>query len=367
MRYLYYITICVSLLSYQSAALAASSFVAKNVRVGDSVVSLLKKYRFNEREREKVFTLAPAIKKLYLQLDVLYLVKQSREATELRLYEPQTDIVYVLKKSAQGLSAKMARAVFKTKIARADGKIHGSLMGNILAKTRSNWVASRFMDAYVMDYNLNRGLTRGDKFSLMVEKKYDGPFFIRYGEVIETALQIRGRNVQKRYVKIQEGRGGVFISESDLLKNRPYYAPVSYLRIASLFQPRRRHPITRKIQPHLGVDFELPDGTPVFAPRTGVVARYGYSKAAGYYVVLTHGNGYETSYNHLKQMDSKIRRGRTIGAGEKFAEVGCSGYCTKAHLHFAIRQKGRMVDPLKSLRPYPIFAESLLHAKVAQF
>jgi murein DD-endopeptidase MepM/ murein hydrolase activator NlpD len=356
-----------SLLSYQRASAAASNFVAKNVRVGDSVVSILKKYRFDERERARVFTLAPALKKLYLQLDVFYLVKQSPEGTELRLYEPQTDIVFVLKKSTQEISAKMARAVFKTMIASVDGRIRGSLLGNIIEKTKSNWVASRFMDAYILDHNLNHGLSRGDKYSLMVEKKYDGPFFIRYGEVVKTSLQIRGRNVQKKYVKIQGNNGGVFISESDLLKNRPYYAPVNYLRVASLFQPRRRHPITRRIQPHLGVDFELPEGTAVFAPRNGVVARFGHSRAAGYYVVLSHGNEFETSYNHLRRVDSRIRRGLTIRAGEKFAEVGCSGYCTKAHLHFALRQKGRMVDPLKFLRPYPIFAEGLLHSKVAQF
>ncbi|MBC7371615.1 MAG: M23 family metallopeptidase, partial [Bdellovibrionaceae bacterium] len=78
-----------------------------------------------------------------------------------------------------------------------------------------------------------------------------------------------------------------------------------------------------------------------------------------------HGYGYETSYNHMRKVDTKIRRGLKLAAGEKLGEVGCTGYCTKAHLHFAVRQKGRMVDPLKYIRPYPIFAEHMLHAKIA--
>ena len=98
-----------------------------------------------------------------------------------------------------------------------------------------------------------------------------------------------------------------------------------------------------------------------------MVVRYGFNKAAGNYVVLMHGYGYETSYNHMRKVDSKIRRGLKLAAGEKLGEVGCTGYCTKAHLHFAVRQKGRMVDPLKYIRPYPIFAENMLHAKIAQF
>jgi murein DD-endopeptidase MepM/ murein hydrolase activator NlpD len=222
------------------------------------------------------------------------------------------------------------------------------------------------MDAYILDYNLNRGLEHGAKFWLVVEKKYDGPHFIRYGEVLQTSLVIRDRNVQKRFIKL-EGNGGVFIAENDLIKNRPFYSPVSYLRVASLFQPNRRHPITKRIQPHMGVDFEMPEGAPIYAARSGLVIRYGKSPAAGNYVVLLHPGGAESSYNHLKRVDTKIRHGLKLSVGEKLGEVGCTGYCTKAHLHFAVRQNGRMVDPLKFLRPYPIFAENLLHAKVAQF
>jgi len=323
-------------------------------------------HQFTETERSRVLSLAPDLHRLYLQLDVGYLVKTEGGVTEMRLYDPQNPIVFVIKKSKNGIQAKKARAVFKTTIARFDGEVRGSLMANILSKVNSNWVASRFIDAYIMDYNLNSGLERGAKFWLTVEKKYDGPYFIRYGEVLQTSLNIRNNKVEKRFVRLDKG-GGVFISENDLLKSRPFYAPVSYLRVASLFQPNRRHPITRKVQPHLGVDFELPTGTPIYAARSGTVVRFGKNHAAGNFVVLSHGKGVESSYNHMQRIDSHLRRGLKLNAGEKIGEVGCTGYCTKAHLHFAVRKHGRMVDPLKFLRPYPIFAENHLHSKVAQF
>jgi murein DD-endopeptidase MepM/ murein hydrolase activator NlpD len=117
----------------------------------------------------------------------------------------------------------------------------------------------------------------------------------------------------------------------------------------------------------MGVDFEMPEGSPIYAARTGFVVRYGKNHAAGNYVVLLHSSGIETSYNHMKRLNANIRRGLKLNVGEKLGEVGCTGYCTKAHLHFAVRQSGRMVDPLKLLHPYPVFAENLLHAKVAQF
>lgn len=370
MKYLYYfvLTSCFvfSLLSYQRAFAGASGFIAKKARTGDNVVSILKDYHFSEAERGRVLTQTPSLRRLFLQLDVNYLVKQDTASTELRLYDPQKDVVFVIKKNGKNVESKMHRAAFKTTIVRVEGKVRGSLMANILEKIDSNWVASRFLDAYIMDHNLNRGLERNANFSFTVEKKYDGPFFIRYGEILQTSLEFRGRNLQKRFVKLDSG-GGVFISESDMIKNRPFYAPVDYLRYASMFQPNRRHPITRKVQPHLGVDFELPEGSPIYAARAGTVVRYGKNRAAGNYVVVLHSGGLETAYNHMSRLHPKIRTGLKLNAGEKLGEVGCTGYCTKAHLHFAVRKNGRMVDPLKFLRPYPVFAENLLHAKVAQF
>ncbi|HWU42130.1 MAG TPA: M23 family metallopeptidase, partial [Bdellovibrio sp.] len=64
----------------------------------------------------------------------------------------------------------------------------------------------------------------------------------------------------------------------------------------------------------------------------------------------------------LYRIDRKIRPGLKISAGEKIAEVGCTGYCTRAHLHFAIRFHGRMVDPLKYIKAYPYQMERQLAA-----
>jgi murein DD-endopeptidase MepM/ murein hydrolase activator NlpD len=352
-----------SLLSYQRASAAANGFVSKKVQIGDNVITLLRKNGLSERDRARALALAPQLRRLYLQLDVAYLVKKQFAKTEIRMYDPQKDIVFVIRKTPFSLEAKMARAVFTTTTQSVSGRVRGSLMSSLLDSVHSNWVASRFMDAYLMDYNLNRGLDRGAPFSMVVERKYDGPYFIRYGEVVRTSLNVAGRTRTKHFVKF--ANGGVFISEADMLKNRPFYAPVDYIRIASLFQPHRRHPVTGRIQPHLGVDFELAEGTWVFAARTGTVVRFGKSRAAGNYVVLKHGNGIESAYNHMQAIDRKIRYGLKLNVGDRVGQAGCTGYCTKAHLHFAVKQNGRMVDPLKFLRPYPIFAESALHAKVA--
>jgi murein DD-endopeptidase MepM/ murein hydrolase activator NlpD len=198
----------------------------------------------------------------------------------------------------------------------------------------------------------------------MVAKQYEMGQFVKYGEVTQTSLEIDGQAVRKKFVRHKDG--GVFFNDQDLLENRPFFAPVNYIKIASTFQPNRLHPITRRLQPHLGVDFELPVGEPVLAARSGVVVRYGNNHAAGNYIVLMHSNGIETSYNHLHRIDRKIRSGLKVTAGEKIAEVGCTGYCTRAHLHFAVKMKGRMVNPMNYIKPYPRSMQAMLEARVAR-
>jgi murein DD-endopeptidase len=55
-------------------------------------------------------------------------------------------------------------------------------------------------------------------------------------------------------------------------------------RVSSNFNPRRLNPVTGRVAPHRGVDFAMPQGTPVLAVGDGEVVVAKRSGAAGYYV-----------------------------------------------------------------------------------
>jgi murein DD-endopeptidase MepM/ murein hydrolase activator NlpD len=253
---------------------------------------------------------------------------------------------------------------FKITLLRVRGKIQGSILGSVLAKVNSNFVASRFNDAYAFDIKSRRSIRNGADYWFTVQKKYDQDQFIKFGEILETSLEFEGRSLRKKFVRNQNG--GVFLNAESIRNKKPLYAPVNYLKIASLFQPNRLHPITGRRQAHLGVDFELPIGEPVLAARQGFVKRYGYHRAAGNFIVILHSHGIETAYNHLSKIDKKIYQGRKILAGDKIGEIGCTGYCTRAHLHFAVKQNGQMVNPMKYLMPYPFKMENRLSTRIAE-
>lgn len=328
------------------------------------MLSILRKHGFSARERESILASNKRIAEFFLTLDTQYLYRKRNDETELRVYESQNATAFRIIKNKKGVQVFNYDPPFQKKVVQVEGRVYGSLLGSVLEKVNSNWVATRFSDAYVFELKNGRKFSRGARFGFAVEKLYDEGQFIKYGEILRTSLELVGSKVTKKLVQHKDA--GVFVSTQESFEGRPFFAPVEYLKFASLFSPNRFHPITKKLQPHLGIDFELPTGDPVFASRTGTVLRYGHNKAAGFFIVLQHANGFQTFYNHLHRIDRRIRQGLRVQRGEKIAEIGCTGYCTRAHLHFAINKDGRMVDPIKYIRSYPYHMERVLQSRLAK-
>lgn len=350
--------------AYQSHASQTTGFVTQAVKTGEHVISIMRKYGFEQAEREAVLRLDPGLAGLTLTLDSIYLVSQSKPEVALRFYDERRTNSWTVTKTPTGeVQVKKAQPRFRVDQESFSGSVRGSLFQAINRQTGSNWVASRFLDAYQLQMDLNR-IPRGSQFRLTVEKMYDGEAFVGFGEVVETFLDTAGQSLRKIFVRDGDEDGGIFFAREDLDNDRPLYSPVNYVRVSSHFQPRRRHPITRRLQPHNGIDFELEEGAPILAPREGVVLRTGRQKASGLFVVVAHDGGYETSYNHLSNIDESITAGSPVKAGQRLGAAGCTGYCTKTHLHFAVRKNGRWVDPAKHLKPFPATYEKLLLTKL---
>jgi len=95
--------------------------------------------------------------------------------------------------------------------------------------------------------------------------------------------------------------------------------------------------------PHSGLDFAVPAGTPVRAPAPGVVIDTGDYFFSGRTVFVDHGQGLLSAYMHLSAI--AVRPGQTLERGAKIGAVGASGRATGPHLHWTVILNATPVDP----------------------
>jgi len=94
------------------------------------------------------------------------------------------------------------------------------------------------------------------------------------------------------------------------------------------------------------IDFYCPEGTPVFAAQSGVVAwvtnHFGkggldlkyLNKANG--LTIIHENGECTNYLHLKKGSIPLNPKDKVKKGQIIGKVGMSGWTPAPHLHFSV-------------------------------
>ena len=97
--------------------------------------------------------------------------------------------------------------------------------------------------------------------------------------------------------------------------------------------------ITQKLHGWNGIDIAAARGTPVYAAADGtvIVARNNRAWNGGYgnYAVITHNNGTQTLYSHMK--NAIVSSGQSVLSGQIIGYVGSTGLSTGAHLHFEVR------------------------------
>lgn len=107
--------------------------------------------------------------------------------------------------------------------------------------------------------------------------------------------------------------------------------------------------ITTNFMPsHQALDIGAPYGSMVYAAAAGTIT---YSDWAydgyGYTVIIDHGDGSQTWYNHLK--GALLNTGATVERGTPIGEVGSTGHSTGPHVHFEMRVNGERVNPMDYL------------------
>lgn len=96
--------------------------------------------------------------------------------------------------------------------------------------------------------------------------------------------------------------------------------------------------------PHSGIDWAAPSGTPIVSPAPGRVEVVGDFFFNGKTVLIDHGGGLISMMCHMSEVlveeETSVARGQVIG------KVGTTGRSTGPHLHWSVSMSGYRTDPV---------------------
>ena len=102
---------------------------------------------------------------------------------------------------------------------------------------------------------------------------------------------------------------------------------------------------------HMGIDIgRVGYTTQAVAAKAGTVIISDYNRYRGNYVVVSHGSGNTTTYQHLSKR--LVSKGQQVSQGQVLGITGSSGVSSGPHLHFEISENGQIINPLKYLTNY---------------
>ena len=208
------------------------------------------------------------------------------------------------------------------------------------------------------------GLQKGDRFRVLYDEKMcDGE--VLSVDTVRYAVFTRNGSDLPSVMYDQKDGGNIYWNEKGESMRKAFLkAPLKFSRISSGFSYARRHPVTKKVRPHTGVDYAAPVGTPVMSIGDGVVTSVKHEGAGGKTVRIRHNSVYSTAYLHLSKYGKGIAPGKRVRQGEVIGYVGSTGRSTGPHLDFRVWKNGSPINPLKMDSPP---AEPLKEAHKAEF
>jgi len=140
-----------------------------------------------------------------------------------------------------------------------------------------------------------------------------------------------------------EARAAAFVQfTAQKLWSGPFIWPVPEV-IVSPFGIRRSYNGGPVASFHQGIDLAADEGVPVVAGNSGRVAYVGSGPTHGNSVLIDHGAGVFSGYNHLSAFNVQV--GQMVSKGDVVGLVGSTGMATGPHVHWEIIVRGVPVDP----------------------
>ena len=135
-----------------------------------------------------------------------------------------------------------------------------------------------------------------------------------------------------------------------VIEKQKFYAPCNDGKVSRNYADTTLvwSPTLKQYSTHLALDFTSEDKN-VYASCDGTAQEVGYNSLDGYYVILSHKEGYVTKYLSL-DAESTLKQGATVKQGQllgKMSTTQGSESLDGDHVHFEVLKDGVNVNPLE--------------------
>lgn len=283
------------------------------------------------------------------------------------MFEPSVEVqVGVIRGEDGTFSATEYKRDLTKELVRGTGTIDNSLYSDGVAAGIPAQVLVEAIRAFSFDVDFQREIQPQDAFEIAYERySTDTGQVARVGDLIYAHLTLNKKDLRIYRFVPKDGIADYFNEKGESVRKALLRTPVDGARITSRFSKGRLHPILGFTRAHKGVDFGVPQGTPIMAAGSGVVVEAGWNNGGyGNYVRIRHDTTYSTAYAHMSKIARGIKRGARVKQGQIIGYVGMTGLATGPHLHYEVLVNNVQVNPLGvKFRP----GQKLAGAELAKF
>jgi murein DD-endopeptidase MepM/ murein hydrolase activator NlpD len=229
-----------------------------------------------------------------------------------------------------------------TRLFEAEGTIDSSLFLSGKAAGLSDNMIMKLANIFGWDIDFVLDIRAGDRFFLLYEKIYRDGDYLRDGEILAATFVNQGDKFQA--IRFEADNGPQYYAPDGRHMRKAFLrAPLNFSYISSNFNPRRFHPILKRIKPHNGIDYRAPRGTPVYAAGDGRVIKSARDQYNGHHVFIQHANSIVTKYLHFT--NRTVKQGERVRQGQVIGYVGSTGLAEAPHLHYEFVVNGVHRNP----------------------
>ena len=261
-------------------------------------------------------------------------------------YESGPLDILTIKNSDDGYQVSKAPIELERKKIKLTGEVTSSLIAAFTDQDEDLRLVYAFADIFASKIDFNTEIQPGDRYCLVVDKYFKDGKLVGYGK-IEAAQYHRTRGtIMEAYLYTSPNGKDTYFDQDGLGVGSSFLrSPVPLGRLTSKFTYQRRHPISGRIKPHLGIDLAAPIGTPIMAVADGKVIDIGRQGGFGNQIVIAHDGGFKTYYGHLSRFKTGLRRGSLVSKKEIIGYVGSTGVSTGPHIDYRVQHHTVFEDP----------------------